>query len=268
MSLAFTSPLRRSLRAISVSMVLFALVFIASCKMDEDTNDTPSDNNPQTTFGQPGAGGTDQEGDAFTSVIIGSQEWMSENLNVASYTDGTPIPYYTHDELIGLTIGAWTESYNGRLYNWYAVAGIYDEASAANPALRKQLAPDGWHVPSDSEWTTMINFLDPTADGGNNYYNDAGGMMKTAGTNQDGTGLWNAPNTMANNASGFSGDPAGYLTHYGYFEEPFSVAYWWSSTEFDIDRAWNRNLHYQYGNVSRRSDLEKGWGFSVRCMRD
>jgi uncharacterized protein (TIGR02145 family) len=268
MSLAFTFPQRLSLRVISVSMVLFALVFIASCTKDEDTTDTPTDNNPPATLGQPGAGGTDQEGNAFASVIIGSQEWMSENLSVASYSDGTPIPHVTDsDEWMALSTGAWTNALNGRLYNWYAVAGIYDEASAANPALRKQLAPMGWHVPSDSEWSTMINFLDPAADGGANY-NVVGGMMKTTGTNQDGTGLWNAPNTMANNLSGFSGNPTGYLTQIGYFEQPYSVGFWWSSTEYNIDFAWNRNLNYENGSVSRRGDIEKRFGFSVRCIRD
>jgi uncharacterized protein (TIGR02145 family) len=218
MSFAFTSPQRSSLRAISIPMVLLVLVFIASCKKDDDATDTPSDNNPQTTFGQPGAGGTDQEGDTFTSVFIGSQEWMSENLSVASYTDGTPIPQVTDPfEWISLTTGAWCWYENdsatyaatyGRLYNWHAVAGIYNAASEANPALRKQLAPSGWHVPSDAEWSTMINFLDPLADGGNNP-NMAGGMMKATGTYSDSTGLWIAPNVGATNASGFSGVPGG-----------------------------------------------------------
>jgi uncharacterized protein (TIGR02145 family) len=229
------------------------------------------------TFGQPGAGGTDQEGDAFVSVINGSQEWMSENLSSAIYEDGTPIPQVTDpNEWAALTSGAWCWYNNdsatyaatyGRLYNWYAVAGIYDAASEANPAIRKQLAPSGWHVPSDAEWSTIINFLDPFADGGNNV-NIAGGMMKTIGTIQDGTGLWNEPNEMASNVSGFSGAPGGLRNLFG--DYIFGIGYlgnWWSSSEGDASYAWFCGLNYDVGSAGRDSD-DKVNGFSVRCLRD
>jgi uncharacterized protein (TIGR02145 family) len=274
MSIAFTSSKRRSLRAISVSMVLLALVFIVSCKKDDDTTDTPSGNNPPT----PGTllGGIDQEGDAFTSVIIGSQDWMSQNLSVAIYADGTPIPQANMaNEWSALTTGAWCWFGNdsatyaatyGRLYNWYAVAGIYDAESQANPALRKQLAPTGWHVPTDAEWSTMINFLDPSADGGNNQ-NIAGGMMKTTGTIEDATGLWLAPNLGASNVSGFSGVPGGFHTNTGLVGNVGFSGSWWSSSESDTSRAWDRYLFYDEVSVVRINTL-KGAGFSVRCLRD
>jgi uncharacterized protein (TIGR02145 family) len=232
------------------------------------------------TYGQPGAGGTDQEGDAFTSVVIDAQEWMSENLSVASYEDETPIPQVTDPtEWANLTTGAWCWYNNdsatyaatyGRLYNWYAVAGIYDAASEADPALRKELAPAGWHVPSDDEWSTMINFLDPTADGGNNT-DIAGGMMKTTGTIEDGTGPWNIPNLMANNVSGFSGTPCGqrFLTGQQYGGMG-TWGYWWSSTDLpspSAELAWLRFLYYNSGDVQRNA-FEKQLGFSVRCLRD
>jgi uncharacterized protein (TIGR02145 family) len=153
------------------------------------------------------------------------------------------------------------------LYNWYAVAGIYDAASEANPAIRKQLAPSGWHVPSDAEWSTIINFLDPFADGGNNV-NIAGGMMKTIGTIQDGTGLWNEPNEMASNVSGFSGAPGGLRNLFG--DYIFGIGYlgnWWSSSEGDASYAWFCGLNYDVGSAGRDSD-DKVNGFSVRCLRD
>ena len=228
------------------------------------------------TFGQPGAGGIDQEGDAFTSVIIGSQEWTSENLSVASYTDGTPIPQVTDaNQWVSLTTGAWCWYNNdsaayaatyGRLYNWFAVVGIYDTASETDPGLRKQLAPAGWHVPGDVEWSTMINFLDPTADGGNNE-NIAGGMMKTTGIIDDGTGLWYAPNAMASNVSGFSGAPGGDRGNNGVYFSIGGDGSWWSSSENVAGNAWGRYLDYGFGSAGRVSSLEQD-GFSVRCLRD
>jgi uncharacterized protein (TIGR02145 family) len=228
------------------------------------------------TYGQPGDGGTDQEGNAFNSVIIGSQEWMSKNLSVAIYSDGTPIPQVTDPNVwFSLTTGAWCWYNNdsvtyaatyGRLYNWYAVVGIYDAASQANPALRKQLAPTDWHVASDTEWSTMINFLDPAADGGNNP-NMAGGMMKTTGTIQEGTGLWNEPNEMASNVSGFSGAPGGYRDFNGDYYYIGYYGLWWSSSEFDTLNASYRFLYY-YDGIANWFSNNKQDGFSVRCLRD
>ncbi|MFM9006100.1 MAG: FISUMP domain-containing protein, partial [Flavobacteriales bacterium] len=172
-----TFSFNRIARVLAVCMAFAALAFIVSWKKDKDYTDTPPDNNTPSSI---------------ETVTIGSQQWMKKNLSVATYTDGTPIPQVTDPmEWMNLTTGAWCWYNNdsatyaatyGRLYNWYAVAGIYDEACWADPALCKQLAPIGWHVPSDAEWSMMINFLDPVADGGNTLPNIAGGMMKTIGT--------------------------------------------------------------------------------------
>jgi uncharacterized protein (TIGR02145 family) len=227
------------------------------------------------TYGQPGAGGTDQEGNSFTSVIIGSQEWMSVNLSVASYSDGTPIPRVTSNAWASLTTGAWCWYNNdsatyastyGRLYNWYAVAGIYNSASATNPALRKKLAPSGWHIPTDSEWGLMINFWDPLADGGNND-NMAGGIIKTVGNILDGTGLWTWPNEGASNVSGFSGAPGGSRDSLGGFNTEADYGCWWSSSEDDAFFAWYRGLGFN-SDKAHRSYRDKLDGFSVRCLRD
>jgi uncharacterized protein (TIGR02145 family) len=98
-------------------------------------------------------------------VTIGRQTWMQKNLNVSKYRDGTPIPQVTDPKKwANLTTGAWcyyenktaNETIYGKLYNWYAVAGIHDtDPSTPN----KMLAPQGWHVPSDSEWKTLTKFL-------------------------------------------------------------------------------------------------------------
>jgi uncharacterized protein (TIGR02145 family) len=233
-------------------------------------------------FGQPGAGGIDQEGDAFTSVIIGTQEWMSENLSVASYSDGTPIPQVTDPNVwASLTTGAWCWYDNdsatyaaiyGRLYNWYAVAGIYNVASLVDPSLRKQLAPSGWHVSADTEWSTMINFLDPNADGGIITPNIAGGKMKTTGTFEDGSGLWFAPNEMASNLSGFAGRPGGYRGSDANFNEGVfllmgSLSQWWSYEDWDSYNGWIHGIYHHNGNAAV-SLKGKKTGNYVRCLRN
>ena len=213
----------------------------------------------------------------ITSVVIGSQEWMNRNLSVATYSDGTPIPQVTNvAQWASLTTGAWcwfandSASYStnyGRLYNWYAVAGIYDEASAIDSTLRKKLAPEGWHVPTDLEWDQLINFLDPTANGGENASNVAGGKMKTTGTIQSGTGVWNTPNTLATNQSGFSGASGGNRGANGSFGNIGNRGYWWTITDTTPTNAWGRNLVFNGDEVNKFGYFKRE-GFSVRCVRD
>lgn len=205
------------------------------------------------------------------SVTIGSQIWTKLNLDVATYSDGTPIPQVTDQtQWANLTTGAWCYYNNdpangviyGKLYNWYAVAGIYDAASAANPALRKKLAPTGWHIPSDAEWTTLTTFINTMIG------IDVGGMMKSTGTLQAGTGLWESPNISATNESGFTGLPAGIRNQWqGQFG---GIGFWctyWSSSETSFVNAWCRGLDYNLGTVGRNDPLKIS-GFSVRCVKD
>ena len=202
------------------------------------------------------------------SVTIGTQIWSSTNLDVTTYRDGTPIPQVTDPtQWANLTTGAWCYYNNdpannatyGKLYNWYAVAGIHDAASLNDPSLRKQLAPQGWHIPSDAEWTTLTDFL-----GGESI---AGGKMKSTGTIQAGTGLWESPNTAATNESGFTGLPAGYRYNDGAFDGVGYLGVWWSSSESGTTDAWARYLNYNFGFADRASNGKKV-GSSVRCLRD
>jgi uncharacterized protein (TIGR02145 family) len=194
-----------------------------------------------------------------TSVTIGTQVWATVNLNVTTYSDGTPIPQVTDPAAwAALTTGAWCYYSNlfanrntyGKLYNWYAVAGIHD-TDAATP--NKILAPTGWHIPTDAEWTTLTTTL-----GGESV---AGGAMKA-------TTLWNSPNTVATNISGFTGLPGGYRVYFnGTFSNVGVYGYWWSSSEADTTSAWNRNL-FAYSGYAYINYNDKSYGFSVRCLRD
>ena len=196
------------------------------------------------------------------TITNGTQFWQNTNLNVATYSDGTVIPEVTDPtEWNILTTGAWcyynndaaTGAIYGKLYNWYAVAGIWNEASKTDASQRKKLAPTGYHVPSDSEWTTLIGYL-----GGG----VAGGKMK-----ETGTAHWNTPNAEATNTSGFEGLPGGFRYNGGTFGSIGVYGYWWSSSELSTTLAWTRYLNYYYGSAFS-SGSTKDDGFSVRCLRD
>ena len=202
-------------------------------------------------------------GTATTStarVTIGTQVWATVNLDVTTYRDGTTIPQVTDPtQWSNLTTGAWCYYNNnsssgttyGKLYNWYAVAGIHD-ADPNTP--NKVLAPTGWHLPTDAEWTTLTNTLGGTT--------VAGGKLKATGTS-----LWDTPNTDATNSSGFSGLPGGHRDNYGTFTYVGTYGYWWSSSQGNISSAWLRYLAWNFGDAVSFNG-NKRHGFSVRCLRD
>jgi uncharacterized protein (TIGR02145 family) len=188
----------------------------------------------------------------YPSVTICNQKWMDRNLDVTTYRNGDTIAYVTDSTVWRtLTTGAWcyynndpsTNATYGKLYNWHAVN---------DP---RGLAPVGWHVPSDAEWTTLEACL-----GGSSI---AGGKMKVFGTNN-----WVSPNTGATNSSGWAGLPAGFRGGtFGSFDNVGSQGYWWSSTESNTNLALNCNLNYNNGSSVRLTNLKKQ-GLSVRCLRD
>jgi uncharacterized protein (TIGR02145 family) len=204
----------------------------------------------------PGAGVTDIDGNQYSTVIIGAQEWLAENLRTTKYSNGDDIPNVSGIQWGGLTMGAWVYYNNdsqydnpyGKLYNWLSV----DDS--------RGLCPIGWHVPTDSEWSALINTIDPFADGGNNL-NVAGGKMKTVGTLE-----WMSPNTGATNESLFSGLPGGCRTTENNFNYLGLEGYFWTSTESSSNFAWRRDLVYYTGVVDRWS-FNKKMGVSVRCLK-
>ena len=183
---------------------------------------------------------------------------MTKNLDVTTYRNGDPIPQVRdQQEWQSFTTGAWcwylndSASYNsiyGKLYNWYAVNDS------------RGLAPLGWHVPSDEEWTTLANCL-----GGESV---AGGKMKEAGTSH-----WLTPNGNATNESGFTalpGDARFTLSTDGWAPNLLGDwGNWWSSTENVTTYAFCRQLNWYSGNLYKEVTGQlKSDGFSVRCVRD
>ena len=199
---------------------------------------------------------TDQEGNVYKTVVIGTQEWMAENLNTSIYRNGDPIPTGLDDATWNnTTSGAWTYHNNdvsnecpyGKLYNWY---------TCVDP---RELCPTGWHVPNDGEWTLLSDYL-----GGENI---CGGPMKSTGIMENSTGLWSSPNTGATNFTGFSAIPSGARGINGSYIHFLTIGFAWSTTSTSQSNAWNRAWKYNDATLNKFANL-KLHGFSVRCVRD
>lgn len=175
------------------------------------------------------------------TLKIGSQEWATQDLKVTKFRNGEDIPLVTDDkEWSELTTAAYCISPKGHyLYNWYAVNDS------------RGLAPEGFHVPTDEEWTELTDFL-----GGDEV---AGAKMKSSPSD---TPAWNGTNT-----SGFSALPGGYRTNDngGFYNLGYSGG-WWSSSANGTYGAWYRYLYSVYGAVLRSYSYQR-YGFSVRCLK-
>ncbi len=194
--------------------------------------------------------------DSPWEVTIGKQVWMTENLNVDKFRNGDLIPeaktneewekagkegkpawcYYDKDEKTGYIYG--------KLYNWYAVNDS------------RGLAPIGYHIPSDTEWTILSDYL---------------GGEAAAGTKMKSTNGWgNLGN--GTNSSGFSGLPCGYRYQYGDVFGFGSFGYWWSASEDSKNSAYIREMYDVISHVPSdglyRDSAIKEAGLSVRCLRD
>jgi len=193
-------------------------------------------------------------------IPIGTQLWTNINLDVTTYRDLTPIPQSTTAadwQAKGNSgIGAWCYSnFNtanglvyGKLYNWFAV----------NNTANGGLAPLGYHIPSDEEWTILTTFL-----GGESV---AGGKMKSTGDLTTGDGLWTSPNTAATNESGFTGLPGGLCNTNGTSLNINNVGFFWGS-ESSATNAWRRSLSFNDGIANRNASSKKN-GMSVRLIKD
>lgn len=193
---------------------------------------------------------TDIDGHVYPTVTIGTQVWMAENLKVAHYRNGDAIPNVPGGlAWEALMTGAYCEYDNsadsadvyGRLYNWYAVNDS------------RNVAPEGWHVPSHAEWQTLVWYL----------ASDAGGKMKEADTAH-----WASPNTGATNESGFTALPAGMCGYQGLYIGMPQQTWFWSSSEYPNGRARVCELWSYSAAAEIGGHLSKYSGLSIRCVKD
>jgi uncharacterized protein (TIGR02145 family) len=215
---------------------------------------------------------TDNDGNVYPTIIIGNQEWMAKNFQGTHYRNGDAIPNVVDNTAWqALTTGAYCEYDNnetnvvtyGRLYNWYAVKDSCN------------IAPAGWHVPSDDEWKQLEIYLgmDPEVADQQGYRwtnGNEGGMLKEIGTSH-----WFYPNTGATNESCFSGLPGGQRRFDGDFDDIDHHAFFWTFTDFGYWDDENlistyphtRELSSLYSGIFREYDFKVA-GLSVRCVKD
>ena len=214
----------------------------------------------------------DQDGNSFEWINYGTQDWSIENAEVVTYKDGTTIPQVIDDnEWDNLTTGAWcyydNDPSKGKLYNWYAVAGIHDND---NSTPNKEFAPEGWHVPTSSKWTELENYLINNSynyDGANTGNKIAKAMASTTGWNASTTAGAVGNDQSLNNSSGFAALPEGSRNASGNFYGILTHSRWWTATETDAVQANRKVLDYSRADI-RRSNAVKGYGFSVRFVRN
>jgi uncharacterized protein (TIGR02145 family) len=213
------------------------------------------------TIGETGTV-TDIDGNVYHTVVIGTQEWMVENLKVTHYRNGDAIPNVTKASLWeNPPLGSYCDYDNnsdnsaiyGHLYNWYAITDY------------RNITPVGWHPPTDEEWRTLLRYLGMSqAEVENSGWNgtDEGGKLKEAGYSH-----WQSPNLGATNESGFTALPGGYRGSPGVFVGLGNSTHFWTTTSFTSYYAYTRYLGNGNSNIGY-TPYEKCYGFSVRLVRD
>lgn len=210
---------------------------------------------------------TDTDGNIYAAVQIGSQVWMAENLRTTTLNDGTDIPNITDlTEWSALETSSYDYYHDGDYLDKELNGSIYGGIYNWNTVKNGMVCPTGWHVPSLVEWETLIDFL-------------GGGDNAAYKLMESGIIHWDAPNTNANNESGFTALPGGVLV----IEDPIyeyydlgKAGFWWSSTEdpnsmnraMNVDMTVNRDFEgsmlFRYIGNSK----PKEFGLSIRCISD
>jgi uncharacterized protein (TIGR02145 family) len=219
-------------RRIKILAMLSAILIFGMCSKE---NPDP-DMKPQTI--------TDIDGNTYMVVKIGTQTWMAENLNVTHYNNGDPILNIIGTQWDEQVAGAYCAYDNnsdkqavyGLLYNWHAVNDS------------RKLCPDGWHIASIDEWGTLAS---------------SGTELKEQGTSH-----WITPNNCSSQFSGFNGLPGGNAGYDGGYYSMGEFGCWWTSSEDDVNNAWNSLMTNNNTGLSGWVNADKWIGASIRCIEN
>jgi uncharacterized protein (TIGR02145 family) len=243
--------IRVFIKPLTISVIILPL--LAGCEKEEKID--PILFNTSITYGKL----TDQNGNSYKTVTIGSQVWMAQNLRTTRFNDNATIPMVKDSiawSMLSTPAYCWYENYNsslqniyGAFYNWYAVN-------------TGKLCPAGWHVPSDQEWIALRTFL-----GGEEL---AGGKLKESGTSH-----WQSPNSGATNESGFTALPSGMrgivgTGNQGKFDGRGTDCCWWSTTRLNaepLSLIFGLWINTNYSRIFRR-EFYVSDGATVRCIKN
>lgn len=241
------------------SYILIALLGLASISLLAQSGMKIKSGGAVTVNGNlvvtPGSTGCGQpitdsrDGKTYTTVQIGTQCWMSQNLNIGTRIDG-PSNQTNNGNIEKYCYENDESNCNvyGGLYQWNEAMQY-----STTPGVQG-ICPAGWHLPTDAEWTTLTTFL-----GGESI---SAGKMKETGTLH-----WLPPNAGATNSCGFTALPGGYRYASGGFYGLTYYALIWSSSQYDASGAWYRQFYYSTEYVDRNNSNEPS-GFSCRCIKD
>lgn len=226
--------------------ILFAVIALVSACNKEDGNDDTNASERESHSCNSTSIVDPRDNQEYQVIQIGEQKWFVENLRYAgSLNEANSNESWTSKGQNEQ--GAWcyygddpeNNAAYGKLYNWFVV-------------VNESICPPGWHIPSNAEWTQLVDFLGGTF--------AAGGKMKSF------TG-WDDPNEGATNESCFSGLPGGSRDENGNFANIGSIGYWWTSTQHGSNFAWDYSLA-NHNNVVGQNNNFKSYGLSCRCVED
>jgi uncharacterized protein (TIGR02145 family) len=243
-----------NLTLLYLSLLVLSVIILNGCKKDKTVPDNPTNGKSMAVFNPSITYGTmrDQDGNTYKTVVIGTQTWMAENLRTVRYRSGDSVSFvpkssnwaYTHFDAYcnyNNTTDLDSIATFGRLYNWYAVTSNLN------------LAPSGWHIPTEAEWSVLANYL-----GGDTV---AGIKMKETGTTH-----WIQSSNSVTNESGFTALPAGLRFNDGSFGDINYQDRFWSFTGFPTQGIYHEVSYEVNGLLIDYAD--KTYGFSVRCVKD
>ena len=194
----------------------------------------------------------DEEGHEYMTIQIANQTWMAENLRATKYRNGDDIALSTRDlkDISKEDAPKYQWSYDGddkniesygRLYTWF----IVDDA--------RGICPNGWHLPTDSEWSELINVVD----------GDSKAAIKLR---ESGSQHWMKSKVETTNESGFTALPGGFRDAKGIFFVNGFNGYWWSTKGY-VKMEFNKTTFSLSALVGTQEKIKKN-GLSVRCLKD
>lgn len=261
------------------------LVSILEVKDTEElTHQTGIDIIVSDAAGETGTFTDARDNQTYSTIEIGNQIWMAENLKylpavVGGISKGSEtIPYYYVCDYNGTVVADAKATANyttyGVLYNWPAAMNSA-ASSASNPSGVQGVCPSGWHLPSDSEWTELSDYLINNGYGyGGSGTDIAKSLAATSGwgaASFEGAAGKVGNDQATNNSSGFTALPGGNRYPwgpYGKFNPIGHVGYWWSSSEKESPLSFGREMDFSADHISNPRPYPKANGFSVRCLKD